>query len=145
MSEQAERERIATLMKRPNAVFVFGSNEAGRHGAGAALDAGQHYGAVYGRGYGLYGASFALPTKDRQLRTLSLERIAEYVAVFLAFAREHPELDFAVTRIGCGLAGFKDRDVAPFFKTAPVNCHLPIGWRESADAAPAAESETDHE
>ncbi len=111
-----------------NNVFVFGSNLAGRHGKGAALYARQRCGAIYGQGEGLQGRSYAIPTKDERLRTLSLERIDMYVARFIVFAREHPGLTFRVTRIGCGLAGYTDEQIAPLFATAPANCELPDGW-----------------
>jgi hypothetical protein len=110
-------------------IFVFGSNLAGRHGAGAALYARQHYGARLGQGVGLQGNSYAIPTKDEKLLTLSLGTIASYVSDFLYFAASHPELTFNVTRVGCGLAGYKDADIAPMFKKAPLNCKLPEGWR----------------
>lgn len=109
-------------------IFVFGSNLAGRHGAGAALHARNHCGAKYGVGEGLQGKSYAIPTKDEQLRTLPLERIREYVERFIAFATERSDLTFEVTRIGCGLAGYKDEDIAPMFQGAPTNCKLPASW-----------------
>ncbi len=77
-------------MTRP--IFVFGSNLAGRHGKGAALFARQKHGAVYGQGVGLQGHSYAIPTKDEQLRTLPLEAIREHVEEFKRFAAEHREL-----------------------------------------------------
>lgn len=110
-------------------VFVFGSNLAGRHGRGAALHARQHHGAVYGVGVGRTGNAYAIPTKDAHIRTLPLNRIAAYVDDFVAYAKTHPELEFEVTRIGCGLAGYTDAQIAPFFSDATANCHLPEGWR----------------
>lgn len=115
-------------MDRPQ-IFVFGSNLAGRHGKGAALYARQHHGAVYGQGNGLWGRSYAIPTKDVYLRPLPLETIQFYVEVFIDVARRHPEMNFNVTRIGCGLAGYQDHQIAPMFKGAPLNCNLPEGWR----------------
>lgn len=109
-------------------IFVFGSNLAGRHGAGAALYARNNRGAIYGKGFGLQGESFAIPTKDSNLRTLSLQQIAGYVASFLAFARTRPDLRFQVTAVGTGLAGYAHRDIAPMFKNAPANCRLPEEW-----------------
>ena len=106
-------------------IFVFGSNLAGRHGKGAALFARQRHGAVYGQGVGLQGNSYAIPTKDEQLRTLPLEEIRRYVEQFKAFARQHPELTFQVTAIGCGLAGYRPPQIAPMFADAPANCILP--------------------
>ena len=110
-------------------IFVFGSNLSGRHGAGSAQKALQNYGAIYGQGYGLQGQSFAIPTKDEELKTLSLSRIEKYVQSFIKFATLNPQLTFEVVRIGCGLAGYEDDDMAPLFKDAPMNCILPSGWR----------------
>jgi hypothetical protein len=110
-------------------IFVFGSNLAGRHGKGAALDAKLKYGARYGVGVGRSGNSYAIPTKDQRLNTLQLGVIKEHVENFIGYARVNPHLQFHVTRIGCGLAGYKDADIAPMFKEAPKNCDLPDGWR----------------
>ena len=104
---------------------MFGSNLGGRHGAGAALAARLMHGAIYGRGVGRQGSSYAIPTKDAQLRTLPLETIETYVRRFLAYAYEHPELTFQVTAIGCGLAGYKPEQIAPMFVDAPPNCVMP--------------------
>ena len=110
-------------------VFVFGSNLAGRHGKGAALEARLKHGAIYGRGLGLQGNSYAIPTKDMYIRTLPLDMIHRFVDGFIQFAHEHPTWTFNVTRIGCGLAGYQDHQIAPMFKGAPTNCNLPEGWR----------------
>jgi hypothetical protein len=116
-------------MSADTRIFVFGSNLAGRHGKGAALFALQNHSAIYGLGAGFQGRSYAIPTKDFDLRTLGLDSIKTYVEGFLFFARAHRELRFNVTRIGCGLAGYTDTDIAPLFKDAPENCDLPEGWR----------------
>lgn len=118
------------MENRAMKIFVFGSNLAGRHGAGAALYARDHCGAIYGVGQGRTGGAYALPTKDRNIKTLPLTEIAAYVALFVAHARENPGEEFYVTRIGCGLAGYTDAQIAPMFAGAPDNCELPIGWRE---------------
>jgi len=110
-------------------IFVFGSNLAGRHGAGAALFARRYYGAIYGQGVGRQGNSYAIPTKDQNIKTLPLQIIQDYVGSFIEYANNHPELSFEVTRIGCGLAGYKDYEIAPMFHNAPTNCQLPNGWR----------------
>jgi hypothetical protein len=110
-------------------IFVFGSNLAGRHGRGAALHARTHYGAIYGVGEGFQGRSYGIPTKDANLVVLPLERISGYVNKFLGFAKAHPEMTFVVTRVGCGLAGYTDEQISPFFRDAPENCVLPEGWR----------------
>ena len=110
-------------------IFVFGSNLAGRHGAGAALFARQKHGAIYGQGIGLQGNSYALPTKNMYIRTLPLQEIKKHVDVFIQFAKDNYEMVFQVTRIGCGLAGYSETQIAPMFKDAPMNCILPDGWR----------------
>lgn len=110
------------------ALFVFGSNLAGRHGAGAAKEAREFYGAVPGCGEGPTGMSYALPTKDEAIETLPIERVAEAVDRFKRYATTRPDLLFYVTRIGCGLAGFTDEQMAPLFAGAPDNCLLPGKW-----------------
>lgn len=109
-------------------IFVFGSNLAGRHGAGSALEARRNHGAIYGRGVGRQGWSYAIPTKDFELKTLPLEQIKMYVDEFLEYAEAHPELTFYVVRIGCGLACYTDAQISPLFKDASVNCDLPHRW-----------------
>jgi hypothetical protein len=106
-------------------IFVFGSNDAGRHGRGAALDARYHHGAIYGQGEGMQGRSYAIPTKDKRLRPLQLETIETGVQTFLVFAAAHPELTFRVTPVGCGLAGFTPAQIAPMFRDATGNVILP--------------------
>jgi hypothetical protein len=110
-------------------IFVFGSNLKGVHGAGAAKFAREHRGAIMGRGIGIQGTSYGIPTKDWDIRTLPLERIKVFVDDFIKYAEEHEFMSFEVTRIGCGLAGYTDADIAPMFKDAPINCYLPEGWR----------------
>lgn len=94
-------------------VFVFGSNLHGHHGGGAARAAINKFGAIWGQGVGLQGQSYAIPTMQG-----GVETIKPYVDQFIDFAKEHTELFFYVTRIGCGIAGFKDSDIAPLFKDA---------------------------
>ena len=94
-------------------VFVFGSNLQGHHGGGAARVAQMKFGAIWGQGVGLQGQSYAIPTMQG-----GPETIQPYVDQFVAFAKEHTELFFYVTRIGCGIAGFKDQDIAPLFVDA---------------------------
>lgn len=111
-------------------IFVFGSNLAGRHGKGAALEAREKWGAEYGVGEGRTGDAYAIPTKDGALRTRPLGNIELSVERFVAYAKEHPELEFVVSRVGCGLAGYTDEEIAPLFAGAPANCELPPGWRQ---------------
>ena len=115
-------------------VFVFGSNLLGINGAGAAKVAATQYGAVYGVGVGPTGRAYAIPTKSRPSRgtqdTLPLEQIAKYVADFLKHAAASSTDRFLVTRIGCGLAGYTDAQIAPLFTDAPVNVQLPLAWHK---------------
>lgn len=118
-------------------VFVFASNLAGRHGAGSALHALKYHGAVMGKGVGRHGNSYAIPTKDAKLNVLSLAVIAPFVAEFLDYARAHPECQFDVVAIGCGLAGYYPHQIAPMFRGAPPNVKLPV---EFLDALSVMES-----
>jgi hypothetical protein len=104
-------EIISSL--KPNEIFVFGSNLAGVHGGGAARTARLKFGAVKGQGVGLQGQSYAIPTMQG-----GPETVQPYVDEFIAFAKQHPEMTFYVTRIGCGIAGFRDIDIAPIFINA---------------------------
>lgn len=119
-------EHITEL--KPNEIFVFGSNEAGIHGAGAAYTARKKFGAKWGMGVGLQGQSYALPTKDTDIVTLPLSEIEVYVNNFLRFATQHPELEFLVTKIGCGHAGYTEHEIAPLWKSKviPDNVSLPV-------------------
>lgn len=98
---------------KPNEVFVFGSNLKGYHGGGAARVAMNKFGAEWGNGVGLQGQSYAIPTMQG-----GVETIQPYVDEFIAFAKQHMQLTFFVTRIGCGIAGFRDEDIAPLFVEA---------------------------
>lgn len=109
-------------------IFVFGSNLGGRHGKGAAYHAKLHHGAIQGQGEGLQGQSYAIPTKDRYLNVLDLKTIYWYITLFIEFAREHPEMDFDVTPVGCGLAGYDQSDIKPFFHNPPPNVHFTKDW-----------------
>lgn len=110
-------------------IFVFGSNTAGVHGAGAARYAYEHEGAAWGHGIGLTGNSYALPTKDSRLRSLPLFLIKQEVDAFKEMATASPDKTFKVTRIGCGLAGYTDEEIGPMFKGSPLNCTFDIKWR----------------
>lgn len=111
--------------KNNTIIFVFGSNLAGRHGKGSALHARQFYGAEYGKGVGRTGNAYAIPTKDAQLKPLSIEEIALHVAEFINYAKQNPDLTFHCVAIGCGLAGFFPHQIAPLFAEAPINVELP--------------------
>lgn len=116
----------------PGVVAVFGSNRQGKHKKGMADTALRHYGARMDRGHGFQGSSYAIPTREFHngyLRSLDLESVRAYVYVFLDFARQHPDIRFLVTRIGCGYAGFTDEQIAPLFFLSPSNCILPEVWK----------------
>lgn len=118
--------RISSL--KDNEVFVFGSNLSGMHGGGAARTAYLRFGAVMGQGVGLQGKSYGIPTMQG-----GTETIKPYVDEFVAFAKAHPERMFLVTRIGCGIAGFTDKEIAPLFADATdvENISLPRSfWKE---------------
>nr|WP_303111322.1 hypothetical protein [uncultured Prevotella sp.] len=104
-------EWIDTL--RDNEIFVFGSNLAGMHGGGAARVARLRFGAVLGNGVGIQGQSYAIPTMQG-----GVETIRPYVNDFVAYAQQHPDQQFLVTPIGCGIAGFDPEDIAPLFEGA---------------------------
>lgn len=101
-------DRITKL--KQDEIFVFGSNLAGAHGGGAARLAYNRFGAIWGQGVGLQGKSYAIPTMQG-----GVETIKPYVDEFIRFAKAHPELKFLVTKIGCGIAGFSEKDIAPLF------------------------------
>lgn len=109
--------RISSL--EPHEVFVFGSNAQGAHGAGAARLAHERFGAQWGQGNGMQGQSYAIDTMS------GLPVLQRKVAAFLTFAAAHPELEFLVTEIGCGIAGFTPAEVAPAFRGASANVALP--------------------
>lgn len=110
-------------------IFVFGSNEAGIHGAGAAKYARDHYGACYGVGFGPQGLSFAIPTKDWTIQTLPYAVIEHYVQRFILYTRLNPNDEFKVTALGTGLAGLRSDVIAPMFKYAPENCSFDSIWQ----------------
>ena len=106
-------EKITQL--KDDEVFVYGANLKGAHGLGAAKLALEKFGAVYGKGIGFQGQSYGIPTKDLNIKTLSIEEIKEYVDEFIDFARNNKDKKFFVTEIGCGLAGYNPKDIAGLF------------------------------
>lgn len=112
---------------KENEIFVFGSNTSGRHGKGAAKQA-MRWGAKYGQASGLQGRTYGIPTVNATITgKLTIHRINVYVQEFIKFAKEHPELHFLVTAVGCGLAGWTAVEIAPLFLEATVmeNVSLP--------------------
>ncbi|MCQ2326549.1 MAG: hypothetical protein MJZ71_03205 [Bacteroidales bacterium] len=103
--------KILSLKK--DEVFVFGSNLEGAHGGGAARTAYKYFGAIWGQGVGMQGQSYGIPTMHG-----GVDVIKPYVDEFIAYAKNHKEMFFYVTRIGCGIAGFTDNEIAPLFAEA---------------------------
>lgn len=120
MNGRITSPRITEL--QPGEIFVFGSNLEGHHGGGAALLAWKKWGAIWGQGAGLQGQTYGIPTMHG-----GPDRIKPYVDEFISFARQHPELTFLVTEVGCGIAGFRPAKIAPLFRDAVdvENIHLP--------------------
>ena len=116
-------------------IFVFGSNFQGAHMGGAARVAKEKYGAVWGIGEGLQGKSYAIPTME------GLENLAPAVQRFISFARQHRELKFFVTAIGCGIAGYQPEEIAPMFLNAAYlpNVYLPLSFWKNIMKIPRAE------
>lgn len=109
MKNQFSPDFITEL--KENEIFVFGSNLQGMHGGGAALIAYEKFGAIWGQGVGLQGQSYGIPTMHG-----GVDAIKPHVDEFIEFAKSHPEMIFLVTRIGCGIAGFRDEEIAPLFQ-----------------------------
>ena len=120
MNTRITSNRIMELQS--NEIFVFGSNLEGAHGGGAAYLAWKKWGAIWGQGTGLQGQTYGIPTMHG-----GPKNIQPYVDQFIQFAEEHPEFIFLVTEIGCGIAGFTPKEIAPLFKMAinVPNIYLP--------------------
>jgi hypothetical protein len=126
-----------SLPPRTHYVWVFGSNDSGIHGAGSARVAYNIFNRPYGIQYshGLYVSgnlqeSYAIPTKDINIDTLPLSIVKYNISVFREFVEANPTKDYYITRIGCGLAGFDDRDIAPLFKGLGDNCSVAREWEK---------------
>lgn len=111
-------------------IFVYASNEAGIHSAGSAFTARAEYGASWGKGNGLSGKSYGIPTRDKYLHVLPLPTIESYIQQFIQFATDNPQMKFCITPIGTGISGFTCAEIAPMFKDLPPNCRVPQHWRE---------------
>jgi hypothetical protein len=129
-------------------IFVFGSNELGLHGGGAARAAREQHGARYerkggpGQGFGPQGNSFAIPTCAKPTGEpnsgITLDKIKYYIDCFILYAEAHPELQFQVTQVGCGLAGWTKEQIAPLFASAPPNCQFDTDWEFLLNDRPRA-------
>lgn len=113
-------------------IFVFPSNEAGRHQAGPALFAVENHGALPGRGVGKQGSSYAIPVRNRLGEPLTIEQIAYYVEKFKEYARERDWLEFVVTPVGCGPRLYSHSEMATLFRDSPSNCNLPEEFKREA-------------
>ncbi len=131
--EKDEEEFVDQMMRLlPYAIFVFGSNGAGIHGAGAAKTAYQKYDARWGRSHGPSGRTYAIATKKSNVTSpLALGNIEEQVKDFIQYAINHPENLFLVTKIGCGFAGYTPSEIGPFFDRSPDNCILPASFAKA--------------
>jgi len=118
---------------KENEVFVFGSNLNGEHLGGAAKQAYQQFGAIWGVGEGLVGQSYAFPTLDKEMKQLDEESLISKIRCLLDCCNLHPEKNFYLTRVGCGIAGFKDEYINGLFNkfTLPINLILPEEWMQS--------------
>lgn len=116
-----------------NVIFVMGSNRKGIHGAGSAKDAMTYFGAIWGIGEGLQGTTYALPTCSIPGEGLSLHDIQKHVETFKKVVANNPRLSFMVTAVGCGYAGYTDKDIAPMFKGLE-RCWFPESWRQYLEA-----------
>ena len=108
-----------------NQIFVFGSNLAGKHNGGGAKIALEKFGAIYGEGVGIQGQSYAIPTLDANFKKIDLTEIRFYIDMFFQFAYNHPQYEFLVTKIGCGIAGYDVSEIAPLLLNPFKNIILP--------------------
>jgi len=128
MNYRTSSSNITTL--KDNEIFVFGSNESGRHGKGAAKTA-MKWGAVYGQAEGLQGRTYAIPTVNATITNkLSLDKIKVYVDNFIIFAKQNKQLEFLGTPIGTGLAGWTVKDITPLFEDVleVENIYMPYSF-----------------
>lgn len=113
---------------QPNQIFVFGSNLAGRHEGGAARQAHQQFGAEWGIGEGLTGQCYALPTLTANFEKRADEQLTSSIERFFETAGQHPDKDFLLTKVGCGIAGYDESYIRAKFVNAPSNVKLPDDW-----------------
>lgn len=112
-----------------NTVFVFGSDMAGQHADGAAKTAVEHFGALNGVGRGWSGQSYAIPTMNEHLQQMPLSQIQHYINHFKIYTKNHSKIQYFVTSLGCGIAGYKIEEIAPMFKGISRNVILPQSFR----------------
>lgn len=125
MTDRITSKNILKL--KDDEIFVFGSNIKGVHGAGAARTAYRKFNAIWGKGMGIQGQCYAIPTKDEYIQTLDITYIQKFILRFIEYAQSNTKKIFLVTEIGCGLAGYSPYNIAPLFRKAIKinNIHLP--------------------
>lgn len=109
------------IQLKPNQIFVFGSNRNGYHGGGAAKQALESFGAVWGQGIGLEGQSYAIPTLGYDMEKLPLEVIKISLEELASFAENNSDKEFLLTKIGTGIAGFTEEEMEPIMPVFPSN------------------------
>ncbi|KZX80563.1 hypothetical protein A3715_19375, partial [Oleiphilus sp. HI0009] len=121
---------MVKTIKHTDYIFVYGSNDKGLNGKGAALTGKKFYGAVDGIGEGISGRCYAIPTKDQDLNVKTLSEINESIGRFIEYAKDNSNDQFMLTRIGCGLAGYQDKEIISLLKKyeLPKNIHVPGIW-----------------
>lgn len=113
---------------KPNQIFVFGSNLAGEHAGGAALQAKEQFGAIEGQGEGLQGQSYAFPTLDLKMNKQIKLDLDMSVAKLYGECNDHPDKEFLLTKVGCGIAKYPESFMRSLFINHPNNLILPKDW-----------------
>jgi len=120
-------EKIESL--KENQIFVFGSNLNGNHAGGAAALAKEKFGAFDGVGEGLTGQSYAFPTLNTKMKKVTKKALIDSKNKLYQCATENPTKQFLVTKVGCGIAGFTEKEMKSVFAgEKPSNVILPAGW-----------------
>lgn len=127
MSKKQAPQQITEL--KENEIFVFGSNLAGKHSAGAAFQAKKHFGAEIGVGEGLRGQSYAFPTLGRDFEKLSVGHLETSRRILYNTCEANPTMRFLLTKVGCGIAGYEEAEMKALFVEAPANLILPDDWK----------------
>ena len=122
------RSTIDVKLLRPDEIFIFGSNEAGKHDAGAAKLAKDKFKAKYGVGEGLTGKCYAFPTLDKDFKKLSVYKLKKSVNKLNKCAKDNPFKIFLLTKVGCGIAGYNEKEISNLFKNIELNIIKPEGW-----------------
>jgi len=122
-------EKHITHLKQ-NQIFIFGSNGLGKHIGGAARQAFEKFGAQMGVSEGWCGQAYAFPTLNKHFQKCSMRQLRASRDRLFKVCEQNPEYEFLLTKIGCGIAGFKDAEIKPLFDVHPINLTMPIEWQE---------------